>query len=62
LALHAAKSPVRVTSSGHGLFQGGKKSEALKGEDDQRAAFAKLIQQRHRLPSRLPKMGEVIEL
>ena len=25
-------------------------------------ALAKLIQQRHRLPSRLPKMGEVIEL
>ena len=32
------------------------------GEDDQRAALAKLIQQRHRLPSHLPAMGEVIEL
>lgn len=32
------------------------------GEDDQRAALAKLIQQRHRLTSRLPAMGEVIEL
>jgi metallo-beta-lactamase family protein len=32
------------------------------GEDDQRAALAKLIQQRHRLPSKLPKMGELIEL
>lgn len=32
------------------------------GEDDQRAALAKLIQQRHRLPSKLPKMNETIEL
>jgi metallo-beta-lactamase family protein len=32
------------------------------GEDDQRGALAKPIQQRHRLPSKLPKMGEVIEL
>ena len=32
------------------------------GEDDQRGALAKLIQQRHRLPSKLPKMGEVIEV
>jgi len=32
------------------------------GEDDQRAALAKLIQQRHRLTSELPNMGEVIEL
>ena len=32
------------------------------GEDDQRAALAKLIQQRHRLTSKLPKMGEVIEI
>jgi metallo-beta-lactamase family protein len=32
------------------------------GEDDQRAALAKVIQQRHRLPSKLPKMGEVIEI
>lgn len=32
------------------------------GEDDERAALARVIQQRHRLPSRLPKMGEVIEL
>jgi metallo-beta-lactamase family protein len=32
------------------------------GEDDQRGALARLIQQRHRLPSNLPKMGEVIEL
>jgi len=32
------------------------------GEDDQRAALAKLIQQRHRLTSKLAKMGEVIEL
>ena len=31
-------------------------------EDDQRAALARLIQQRHRLPSTLLKMGEVIEL
>jgi metallo-beta-lactamase family protein len=32
------------------------------GEDDQRAALAKIIQQRYRLPSTLPKMEEVIEL
>ena len=32
------------------------------GEDDQRAALPRLIQQRHRLPSTVPKMGEVIEL
>lgn len=32
------------------------------GEDDQRAALAKLIQQRFRLPSKSPAMGEVIEL
>jgi metallo-beta-lactamase family protein len=32
------------------------------GEDDQRAALAKLIQQRHRLTSTLPKLNEVIEL
>jgi metallo-beta-lactamase family protein len=32
------------------------------GEDDQRAEFARLIQKRHRLPSRLPKMNETIEL
>jgi metallo-beta-lactamase family protein len=32
------------------------------GEDDQRAALAKLIQQRHRLTSKLPAMGESIEL
>jgi hypothetical protein len=31
------------------------------GEDDQRAALAKLIQQRHRLTSKLAKMGEVID-
>jgi hypothetical protein len=31
-------------------------------EDDQRAALAKLIQRRCRLPSKLPKMGEAIEL
>jgi hypothetical protein len=31
-------------------------------EDDQRAALARLIQQRHLLPSTVPKMGEVIEL
>jgi len=31
------------------------------GEDDQRAALARLIQQRHRLPSKLPKMNETIE-
>ena len=31
-------------------------------KDDQRAALARLIQQRHRLPSTLPKMGAVIEL
>ncbi len=62
-----------------GLFQGGKKSEALNrppiapkckvdavllahGEDEQRAALAKLIQQKFRLPSQSPAMGEVIEL
>lgn len=32
------------------------------GEDDQRAALAKLIQQRYRLPSKFPKMGEAIEI
>jgi metallo-beta-lactamase family protein len=32
------------------------------GEDDQRAALARLIQRRYRLPSKLPKMGEVIEI
>jgi metallo-beta-lactamase family protein len=32
------------------------------GEDDQRSALARLIQQRHRPPCKLPKMGEVIEL
>jgi metallo-beta-lactamase family protein len=32
------------------------------GEDDQRSALARLIQQRYRLPSILPKMGETIEL
>ncbi len=32
------------------------------GEDDQRAALARLIQQKHRLPSKLPKMGDVIEV
>jgi metallo-beta-lactamase family protein len=32
------------------------------GEDDQRAALAKLIQRRHRLPSKLPRMGEAIEV
>jgi len=31
------------------------------GEDDQRTALARLIQQRHRLPSKLPKMNETIE-
>src|SRR4029450_6291268 len=31
-------------------------------EDNQRAALARLIQQRHRLPSTQPKMGAVIEL
>jgi len=31
------------------------------GEDDQRAALARLIQQRHRLPSKLPKMNETID-
>jgi metallo-beta-lactamase family protein len=34
----------------------------IHGEDDQRAALARLIQQRHRLSSKLPKMGDVIEL
>ena len=34
----------------------------IHGEDDQRAALARLIQQRCRLSSKLPKMGEVIEL
>lgn len=32
------------------------------GENDQRAALAQLIQQRYGLPSRLPELGEVIEL
>jgi metallo-beta-lactamase family protein len=32
------------------------------GEDDQRAALARLIQQRYQLPANLPRMGEVIEL
>ena len=32
------------------------------GENDQRAALAQLIQQRHGLPSRLPELGEIIEL
>jgi metallo-beta-lactamase family protein len=32
------------------------------GEDDQRAALARVIQKRYRLLSKLPKMGEVIEL
>jgi metallo-beta-lactamase family protein len=32
------------------------------GEDDQRAALARIIQQRYRLPSKLPKMGDVIEI
>jgi metallo-beta-lactamase family protein len=32
------------------------------GEDDQRGALARLIQQRHRLQSELPKLGEVIEV
>jgi metallo-beta-lactamase family protein len=32
------------------------------GEDDQRAALAKLIQQRYRLPPQLRKMGETIEV
>jgi metallo-beta-lactamase family protein len=32
------------------------------GEDDQRAALAKIIQQRDGLPTTLPQMGEVIEL
>jgi predicted metal-dependent RNase len=32
------------------------------GEDDQRGALARLIQQRHQLQSELPKLGEVIEV
>jgi metallo-beta-lactamase family protein len=32
------------------------------GEDDQRAALARLIQRRYRLPSKLPKMGDLIEI
>lgn len=32
------------------------------GEDDQRGALAKLIQQRHRMKSALPALGEIIEL
>jgi len=31
------------------------------GDDDQRTALARLIQQRHRLASKLPKMNETIE-
>ena len=42
-----------------GLFQGEKKSYA---EDDQRAALARLIQQRYRLQSKLLKMGEPIDI
>jgi metallo-beta-lactamase family protein len=62
-----------------GLFQGGRKSEALNrptttarqkpdallvtdGEDGPREALAKKIQQQFKLPSKLPAMGEVIEL
>jgi metallo-beta-lactamase family protein len=36
--------------------------ELTHGEDDQRAALARVIQQRHGLSATLPKMGEVIEL
>lgn len=32
------------------------------GEDDQRGALARLIQKRYRLPSKLPKMGEAVEI
>ena len=32
------------------------------GEDDQRAALARLIQQRYRLSSKLPKLGETIDI
>jgi predicted metal-dependent RNase len=32
------------------------------GEDGPRAALAKKIQQQFRLPSKLPKMGDVVEL
>ena len=32
------------------------------GEDEPRGALAKKIQQQFRLPSKLPKMGDVIEL
>jgi metallo-beta-lactamase family protein len=32
------------------------------GEDDQRGALARLIQKRHRLSSKVPKMGEAVEL
>ena len=31
------------------------------GEDDERAALGRMIQQRHRIPSKLPKMNETIE-
>jgi metallo-beta-lactamase family protein len=31
------------------------------GEDDQRAALARAIQQRYRIPSTLPKMGDTVE-
>lgn len=31
------------------------------GEDDERAALGRVIQQRHRIPSKLPKMNETIE-
>jgi metallo-beta-lactamase family protein len=34
----------------------------IHGEDDQRTALARCIQERYGLPSKLPKMGEVIEL
>jgi hypothetical protein len=35
---------------------------AAGGEDEPRQALAKLIEQRFKLPSRLPDMGETIEV
>ena len=32
------------------------------GEDDQRGALARLIQKHYKIPSNLPKMGDVIEI
>ncbi len=59
------RQPVRAMDRepSHALFSGGGQSVVpTHGEDDQRAALAKLIQRRHRLPSTLPKMRQIIEV